>query len=158
MIRLACRPLRAATQGATLTAVTDDIADADGLGTFSYQWQGNDNDIDSATSDTFVLTQDQVGQTITVKVSYTDGGGTAETLTSAPTNAVTNTNDAPVGLPTISGVPTQGGTLTAVTSAISDADGVGSFSYQWQGNDNDIDSATSDTFILTQAQVGRPSR
>ena len=144
-----------ATQGATLTAGTDDIADADGLGSFSYQWQGNDNDIDSATSDTFVLTQDQVGQTITVKVSYTDGGGTAESLTSAPTNAVTNTNDAPVGLPTISGVPTQGGTLTAVTSAISDADGVGSFSYQWQGNDNDIDSATSDTFILTQAQVGQ---
>ena len=58
--------------------------------------------------DTFVLTQDQVGQTITVKVSYTDGGGTAETLTSAPTNAVTNINDDPTGLPTITGTALKG--------------------------------------------------
>ena len=143
------------TQGQTLTAVTDDIADADGLGSFSYQWQAGTDAISSATSNTFVLTQDQVGQTITVKVSYTDGGSTAESLTSAPTNAVTNTNDAPTGLPTITGTPTQGETLTAVTSTIDDADGVGSFSYQWQADTVDISGADEATFILTQTQVGQ---
>ena len=147
------------TQGQTLTAVTDGITDADGLGTggFSYQWQAGDYrvSINGATGTTFKLTQAQVGQPIRVVVSYTDGGNNPESLTSAPTNAVTNTNDAPTGLPTITGTPTQGATLTAGTDDIRDADGVGSFSYQWQGNDNDIDSATSDTFILTQAQVGQ---
>ena len=45
-------------------------------------------------------------------------GRHAESLTSAATSAVTNANDAPTGLPTITGTPTQGETLTAVTDAI----------------------------------------
>ena len=65
------------------------------------------------------------------KVSYTDGQGTAETLTSAQTAAVANVNDAPVGVPTITGTVTEDQTLTADTSGISDADGLGAFSYQW---------------------------
>ena len=65
-------------------------------------------------------------------VSYTDGGQTDETLTSAATAEVANTNDNPTGLPTISGTPTQGATLTAGTDDIADADGLGTFSYQWQ--------------------------
>ena len=35
------------------------------------------------------------------------------------------------GVPTISGTPTEDQTLTADTSGISDADGLGAFSYQW---------------------------
>ena len=143
------------TQRETLTADTSTISDADGLGSFSYQWQAGTDDIDSATSATFVLTQAQVGQTITVKVSYTDDGNTAESLTSAATAAVTNTNDDPTGLPTISGTPTQGQTLTAVTAAISDADGLGSFSYQWQAGTDDISGATDTSLELTQAEVGK---
>ena len=144
-----------ATQGQTLTAVTNDINDADGLGTFSYQWQAGDNDISGATESTFVLTQAQVGKAITVTVSYTDGGTAAESLTSPATSVVTNINDAPTGLPTITGTPTQGQTLTAVIDDITDADGLGAFSYQWQASDNDISGATESTFILTQAQVGQ---
>ena len=144
-----------ATQGQTLTAVIDRITDADGLGTFSYQWQAGDNDISGATESTFVLTQAQVGKAITVTVSYTDGGSTAETLTSPATSVVTNINDAPTGLPTITGTPTQGQTLTAVIDDITDADGLGAFSYQWQANGNNISGATESTFILTQAQVGK---
>ena len=147
-----------ATQGQTLTAVIDRITDADGLGTFSYQWQAGDNDISGATESTFVLTQAQVGKAITVTVSYTDGGTAAESLTSPATSVVTNINDAPTGLPTITGTPTQGQTLTAVIDDITDADGLGAFSYQWQASGNDISGATESTFILTQAQVGQPIR
>ena len=146
------------TQGATLTVNTDAISDADGLGTggFSYQWQAGGNDISGATESTFVLTQTQVGKPITVTVSYTDGGNTVESLTSAATSAITNTNDDPTGLPTISGTATQGATLTANTDAISDADGLGAFSYQWQADGTDISGATESTFVLTQTQVGKP--
>jgi len=86
-----------ATQGEILTADPSAIADADGLGTFSYQWKADGTDISGATASTFELTQDQVGKAITVVASYTDGQGTAESLTSAATSSVTNVNDKPPG-------------------------------------------------------------
>ena len=158
-----------ATLGATLTAVTSAIVDADGLGTFSYQWRaGNTNtNIADATASTFVLTQAQVSKTITVVVSYTDGGMEAEMLTSAPTVVVTMANNSPTGTLTIDGIPasdaaTQGMTLTANTTLVMDADGLGTFTYQWQSADTMDGSytaisnaATSATFVLIQAQVDK---
>ncbi len=75
-------------QGALLTATTDTIGDEDGLGTFSYQWNTNDGDtntaISSADSNTYTSTETEIGKLITVTVSYTDGQGTPESLTSEP--------------------------------------------------------------------------
>ena len=155
------------TQGQTLTADTSGITDADGPASlpFTYQWNtrsgSTDTAIGGATSASYILTQDDVGETITLTVRYTDAGNTSEgPLTSAPTAAVTNTNDAPTGLPTISGTTTQGQTLTADTSGITDADGPASlsFTYQWNrrsgSTDTAISSATNSTYILTQDDVG----
>ena len=154
-------------QGQTLTAGTGTIADPDGLGTFSYQWKRGDtaaaagSDISGATSSTYVLTQDDVGKFIKVTVSWTDGQNTAESLTSDPTAAVANVNDAPTGSVRITGTVTQGQTLTAVTTTIGDPDGLGTFSYQWKRGDtaaaagSDISGATSSTYVLTQADVGK---
>ena len=83
--------------GATLTASTADIEDADGLGgaTFSYQWISNDvtadteSDIQGATAASYTLVGADAGKSIKVRVSFTDGGGTLETLTSAATATVT---------------------------------------------------------------------
>ncbi|MCY3650552.1 MAG: putative Ig domain-containing protein, partial [Acidimicrobiaceae bacterium] len=77
-----------ATQGQTLTADTSGIADPDGLGSFSYQWKRGTTSISGATSSTYTLVGDDVGQTITVTVSWNDGGGTSESLTSAATAQV----------------------------------------------------------------------
>ncbi len=143
-----------ATQGQTLTADASDVADADGLGAFSFQWRRNGTPIAGATSATLVLTQADVGSTIDVVVSYTDGGGTAESVTSAPTGTVTNANDAPTGAVNITGTATQGQTLTADTSAVADADGLGPFSFQWRRGGTPIAGATSATLLLTQADVG----
>ncbi|MYG37467.1 MAG: hypothetical protein F4162_00200 [Synechococcus sp. SB0676_bin_10] len=77
-----------ATQGQTLTTNTSGIADADGLGTFNYQWKRGGTSISGATPSTYMLVQADVGQTITVTVSWTDGIGTAESLTSTATGAV----------------------------------------------------------------------
>ncbi len=144
-----------ATQGETLTAITSSIADADGLGAFSYQWQADGTDILGANNPTLTLTQDQVGKTITVVVSYTDGQDTPETVTSAPTIAVENVNDLTTGEVTITGTAREDQTLTAVTSALRDEDGKGTFTYQWQANGAAISGATNDTLTLTQAQVGK---
>ena len=153
--------------GETLTAATSAITDADGLDdvTYSYQWIVNDGnadaDIEGATGTTYAPVNVDVGKTIKVRVTFTDDGGTQETLTSAATVAVAAApNTAPTGLPSISGTAQVGETLTAVTSAISDADGLDdvTYSYQWIVNDGrddtEIAGATSKTYTVAPDDAG----
>ena len=77
-----------AAEGETLTAVTSSIADADGLGSFSYQWRRGDDDISGATNSSYTLTADDIGYGISVHISYTDGRGTTETLLSGSRSVV----------------------------------------------------------------------
>lgn len=69
--------------GGVLTADTSALGDIDGLGTFSYRWVREDSGIAilPSTTDTYVLTRDDAGRIVAV-VSYTDGGGTEETVAS----------------------------------------------------------------------------
>lgn len=235
-----------AKEYSTLTADTTAVIDTDGLGTFSYQWLSNGIEIDDAVSLSYTIIQEDIGHTLSVKVSYTDDGGTQETLTSASTSAVKNTNDAPVvedtsasgkedtsleitlnvtdpdagdnhtfsivqqpsngsaavldnkvtytptnnyfgedsftykandgeldsntatvtitltdvnelpeGNVTISGDTTEGETLTADTSTITDEDGIGTFGYQWLRNDEPIMGATDGTYTTVDEDAGQ---
>jgi len=92
----------------------------------SYQWSRDGSPIGGATSDNYTLTQADVGAAITVEVSYTDGEGTAESVTSDATSAVTNVSHSPTGGVTITGTATEDEVLTADTSTLADADGLGS--------------------------------
>ena len=76
--------------GETLTADTSGIADADGLtnATFSFQWVAGGSDISGATGSTYTLTASDLGQTVQVRVSFTDDAGNEESLTSAETGTV----------------------------------------------------------------------
>ena len=140
------------TEDQVLTAANT-LADEDGLGPISYQWQRDGVDIGGATSGTYTLTQADVGTTITVVASYTDGEGTSESVTSAGVGPVANVNDAPTGLVTISGTPDEDQVLTA-DNTLADEDGLGTISYQWQRGGVDISGATTGTYTLTQADVG----
>ena len=142
------------TEDEVLTADTSTLADEDGLGTLSYQWSRDGSPIDGATSDNYTLTQADVGATITVEVSYTDGEGTAESVTSSATSPVANVNDDPTGGVTITGTATEDEVLTADTSTLADEDVLGALSYQWSRDGSPIDGATSDNYTLTQADVG----
>ena len=75
-------------QGEVLTADTVGIADADGVGAFSYEWLAGGTAIAGATSSTYTLTSAEVGDAISLRVSFTDGQGYSESLTSAATYAV----------------------------------------------------------------------
>ena len=142
------------TQGQTLVA-SSTLSDPDGLGAIGYQWSANGTAIPGATSSTLTLLQAQVGKTITVTASYTDGRGKAESKTSLATIAVANVNNHPVtGSVRIAGTEMQGETL-AVTSSLADADGLGTVSYQWKAGGAAITGATAITFTLTEAQVGK---
>ena len=97
-----------------------------------------------------------MGKTITVEVTHTDAQGTEEpAIASSPTTAVANVNDPTTGSVTIDGTPTEGQTLTANTSALTDEDGIGTFAYQWKADTDNISGATSGTYTLTQAEVGK---
>ncbi|MDA9020119.1 Ig-like domain-containing protein, partial [Flavimaricola sp.] len=144
-----------ALENEVLEADTSTLADEDGLGPLSYQWLRNGGEITDATADQYQLTQEDVGAQISVRVSYTDLQGTDETVTSEPTGFVSNVNNAPVGPVLISGVAQEDELLTADVSGITDADGLGDFSYQWLRDGDTIAGATGTTYRLTQADVGK---
>ena len=92
-----------ATEGQVLTAANT-LADPDGLGAITYQWYRDGAPIGGATNATYALTAADVGKAITVTASYTDGGNTIESVTSAPISA-------PV-------ITSYGGTPTAAVNAL----------------------------------------
>ena len=147
--------------GETLTADTSAIDDADGLtnATFEYQWLGNQSVLDAntgtyyyinveipgETGSTYTLAPADKGRTFAVRVSFTDDRGNSESLTSRSTVIVAaRPNSEPTGLPAIDGTPQVGQTLTADTSAIDDADGLTtvSYEYRWSAMKTVVDENT----------------
>ena len=102
----------------TLTADTSPIDDEDGLtnATFEYQWIAGGSDIDGATGSSYTLTASQQGQTIQVRVTFTDDADNEETLTSEATAEV---NAAPVPL-----------TVSVTVSAPATHDGSAEFTFE----------------------------
>ena len=76
--------------GRALTAETSGIGDKGrrSMVDFSYQWLADDKDIEGATDSTYEVSEEDEGQTIKVRVTYTDNAGNEETLTSAGTGTV----------------------------------------------------------------------
>ncbi|KZD21169.1 peroxidase family protein [Tardiphaga robiniae] len=116
------------TEGQVLS-LTATIADANGLGPFGYQWQSSPDgttwtNIGGATTASFtpdnnLLTSfgDQAGLQLRVRVQFTDGAGTLETVFSAPTG--------PVGVDW-DGIPATNNTFNG-TAGDDIADGVSPF-------------------------------
>ena len=139
----------AAQAGQTLTAT---VSDPDGLsGDVSYQWMANDVAIDGATSSTFVITDAQVGATITVTATYNDDDGFSEMPSSSATATVVAANVNSVGSMAISGDITVGSVASA---DITDGNGADVVAYQWKSDDADIAGATDATFTLTSNEIG----
>ena len=144
----------------TLTADVSGIGDEDGLTNVSYryQWLAGGSDIEDATSSSYLLTTGEQGQTIQVKVTFTDDADNQESLTSAETLEVeAKPNTAATGEPSISGTPQVEQTLTADASGISDANGLNnvSYQYQWLRDDADIAGQTNSTYELVSVDEGR---
>ncbi len=88
--------------------------------------------------------------------TFSVSDGNAFSATATATVSVTAVNDDPNGLPTISGTPRAGETLTAETGGITDVDGLTNttFTYQWLEDGGTISGATAQTLVLTSAHVG----
>lgn len=158
-----------AQAGSTLSASTGTWS-GDLPMSFTYQWQRCDNtgancvDIASATNPTFALTAADVGHQLRVGVTATNASGaaiayslTTATVTAAPVPPANTV------LPTVTGSPVSGQTLTASTGTWT-GDPTITFAYQWQRCDNTgancaaIASATASTYVLTAGDVGHELR
>ncbi len=82
------------TQGQTLTATASGVTGYPNP-TLLYQWYANGVAISGATSSTFLLTASQVGAAITVRITATNGIGTAAWATSSASAVVVPPNSAP---------------------------------------------------------------
>ena len=154
--------------GETLTADTTDVEDGNGLDRvqFRFQWVSHDGsadtDIANATDSTYTLVADDEGKAIKVRVSFTDRGGYAESLTGGETATVAARPNSPAtGAPAVTGTAQVGETLAADTSGIGDTDGLTkvSYSYLWIANDGtadtDITDATDSTYALMADDAGK---
>jgi fibronectin type 3 domain-containing protein len=134
--------------------------------TYTFQWRSCDQSgnncasIAGATSQTYLVGQADVGTTLRVVVTGTNTYGSAS-ATSAQTAVVIDPGPlAPVNtsLPTISGTPQAGETLTADPGQWSGTQPI-SFAYQWDSCDQtgsncvNILGATSQTYTLTLLDV-----
>ena len=150
--------------GEALTADTSGIADSDGLdnAVFGYQWIASDGttdtDIQYATHVSYKVADADEGNSIKVRVSFTDDADNEETLTSAATARVEARPNSPAtGAPAITGTARVGETLTADVSGIADADGLDTeaFSYQWLADGIEITGAASSTYTVKATDLGK---
>ena len=140
------------------------VMDDDGMGEVSVQWQilgqdGNWQNISSATSQSFTPREVHVGKKLRVVITYIDGQGNLETLTSPASSPVQNVNDKPTGAPVLVGMPIEEDALVVDTSSISDEDGIGSYDVIWQRSSSKTEwqaysSSTGDILRLGQEHVG----
>ena len=154
----------AAIEDVPLIIDLSSVTDADGMGTVSVQWQISDDNkkwtnISGATTQSFTPREIHVGSRLRVVISYVDGQGNLEPLTSPPSTPVKNVNDKPTGSARLIGSSVEDSALVVDTSNIADEDGIGGFDITWQRSSSKSSweaypAAQSEVLRLTQNQVG----
>jgi len=143
------------------TPVTDQTVTAD-PGTWAavpdslaYVWKRNGKAVAGATAATYLVTPADVAKKLTVTVTGRKAGYGTVSVTSASTT-VAKADFSTVGVPTVTGDPVVGGTLTADPGTW--APTPGGISYQWYSGTTQLRKATAATLTLAAAQSGAELR
>ncbi|XAS71270.1 carboxypeptidase regulatory-like domain-containing protein [Micrococcaceae bacterium Sec5.1] len=138
--------------GSTLTAVPGVWGPAPV--SLAYQWKANGVSVVGGTAATYVPVAGDVGKTLTVTVTGSKVGYTTASRTSVATAAVLALPAlAPAPVPTITGTPKVGSTLTAVPGVWGPAPVT--LTYQWKANGLVITGATAATYVPIAGDVGK---
>ena len=135
------------------------------MGSVSVQWQISSDpkkwtNISAATNQSFTPREIHVGSRLRVVISYVDGQGNLEPLTSPPSTPVRNVNDKPTGSARLIGSSVEDSALVVDTSGIADEDGIGGFDITWQRSSSKSSweayptGDKNEVLRLTQSQVG----
>jgi hypothetical protein len=132
--------------GSTLTATAGTWSPS---ATLAYQWLRDGSPISGATTSTYVVVAADRGHKVSVKVTATKSGY----LTTAKTSAAASVPNvfAATPVPTVSGTPTVGSTLTVKPGTWSPAP---AFTYQWLRDGKAISKATASTYKIATADRG----
>jgi hypothetical protein len=156
-----------ARDGQSLTAGTGSWSGTPTIG-FARQWQRCDAsgeacaDIAFATGAAYVLTPDDVGGTVRVRVTGTNAGGSSASV-SAPSAIVAAAPPVNTAAPSVSGTARDGQSLTSSPGSWSGTPTV-AFARQWRRCDSsgngcaDIAGATGASYTLVAADVGSTLR
>jgi hypothetical protein len=117
----------------------------------SYTWNRDGEPMEGETGVTFTSGVDDVGSVITFSVTAVKAGYTTVTLRSAPVLIGLALESTPI--PTITGTPTYGQTLTANPGEWA-PEGV-EFRYQWKRSGASISGATGPTRKLSSSDLGK---
>ena len=133
--------------------ISSNFADVDAGDTLSYTATGMPTTLTMSTAG--VLSGTPVNADVgvhTIVVTATDDATTAGSVTDTFELTVVNTNDPTLGSVTVTGDTYDDAVLTAVTSLLTDDDGMGTFAYQWANQDGDVTGATSSTYTIPSCE------
>jgi trimeric autotransporter adhesin len=118
---------------------------------FDYQWLKDNAPISGQTTSTYAVTPGDPGHQIKCRVTASNFGGQTN-ATSAAT--AIKTKPANTALPTISGTPVSGKTLTCNKGTWTGSAPI-TYSYRWLRNNVAITGATASTYVVKTADVGK---
>jgi hypothetical protein len=121
---------------------------------YTYQWRRNGSNIGSATASTYALVDADGDAFIDCVVTANDGASGSTPATSNTVGPIAQAEPQNTVLPAISGVRTEGETLTASTGTWTNSPS--GYTYQWSRNSSPIGAATSSTYVLVEADVSNP--
>jgi hypothetical protein len=136
--------------GTVLTAVSSGVTGYP-TPTETYQWYDGSTAIVGATSSTYTVQSSDMGDTIHVVITETNGVGSPASATSAST--ITADAAPTITAATITGTPMVGDTLTATSSGVTGYP-TPTETYQWYYNLTPIQEATSSTYTIPSAYIG----
>ena len=159
-----------ARDGQTLTATTG-AWDGSAPITYAYQWQSCNSSgsscsaITKATNQNYVVSHEDVNRTIRVQVTASNADGSNQALSAATATVTSAQATAPVNTkqPNPSGTAKDGQTVKVDNGGWSGQNPI-RFTYQWQSctaagpSCTDISGATSQSYVIAQAQVGSTLR
>ena len=151
----------------TLQIDASSVSDEDGMGLITYSWERTKDGIQWETypikdSDPSLLrlNQEHVGYSFRGRISYTDGFGSKESMSTTASGVIQNLDDPAIGPLIITGSPLKGSKLNVDTSQIKDEDGITNISITWQTSEKGGSwQVASDVinrgFLLTKNHVGK---
>jgi large repetitive protein len=119
---------------------------------YFYQWYRNEVIISGATSSSYTVVEADYNLPLTCTVVATNANGSSDAVTSNPTSNVLPLPYVNTVIPAISGIATQGNTLTCSTGTFTGQGGV-TYAYQWTKNGVDIPGETANTYLVLIADV-----
>lgn len=141
------------TVGQTLSCSTGTWTSLSSI-SYTYQWKRDGSPITSATSSTYVLVTADYNTSIICTVVATNSAGPGSPANSNTVGPIAEAAPVNTVAPVVSGYIFYGNTLSCTTGTWTSIT-TPTYTYQWKRNGSNITSATSSTYVATEADQGQ---